>query len=112
MKKLFVVALVMIFATNAHALGRREEGAIIGLGSAFILHEIFGDRNGSYGGYGGYGTRDTYGYGDYGREFPPFRCRGDSVRCAYERGVWEREREIWQKEKDNAYRCGRYGECE
>ena len=107
--KYFIAALFFVFSSNTFALGKTEEGVIIGLGSAFILHEVFGDRQGSY---GGYGTRDTYGYGDYGRQFPPFRCRGDSVRCAYERGVWEREREIWLKEKDEAYRCGRYGDCE
>ena len=105
--KYFIAMLVAVFSSQTFALGKTEEGVIIGLGGAYILHEIFGERSDrNYGGYG------DYGYGNTSREFPPFRCRGDSVRCAYERGVWEREREIWQKEKDHAYRCGRYGECE
>ena len=43
-------------------------------------------------------------------EFPPFRCSGNSVTCAYERGKWEREHEEWMKAKDRAYQCGRYPE--
>jgi len=109
--KYFISALVisMLFASNANALGKREEGVLIGLGSAILIGSVMNNDRSYGGGDYGYG-----GYGNYGNrgEFPPFRCRGDSVRCAYERGVWEREREIWQREKDTAYRCGRYGECE
>ena len=94
----------LVFSTHANALGKREEGVLIGLGSAILVGSVLRDRN-----QGG-----DYGYGRYGdrNEFPPFRCRANSVQCAYERGVWEREREIWMQEKDAAVRCGRFGECD
>ena len=99
----YLVASIF-FSTNASALGKREEGVLIGIGSAILVSSMTRDRNYSEGdyGYGRYGNRD---------EFPPFRCRSNSVQCAYEMGVWEREREIWLQERDQAYRCGRYGDC-
>lgn len=124
--KYFISALVisMMFASNANALGKREEGVLIGIGSIWALNALSKDRNRDYDreryerwvGTGQYG--DAY-RGDFGQrsrhvqptEFPPFRCYGDSVQCSYERGLWERERDEWLKDKDAAYRCGRYGEC-
>lgn len=104
----FLISFLVVsifFSTHASALGKREEGVLIGIGSALLVGSVMRDRD-----YGG----GDYGYGRYGNrdEFPPFRCRSNSVQCAYERGVWEREREIWLQEKDQAYRCGRYGECD
>ena len=105
MKYLIAAALAvsLLSASNANALGKREEGVLIGLGSAILLNSVY--RNGE--------ARRTGGYGDYGyskTDFPPFRCSGDSVECAYQRGRWEREREIWLQEKEDAYLCGRYPE--
>ena len=105
MKYLIAAALAvsLLSASNANALGKREEGVLIGLGSAILLGSVY--RNGE--------ARRTGGYGDYNysrTDFPPFRCSGDSVECAYQRGRWEREREIWLQEKEDAYLCGRYPE--
>lgn len=111
MKYLIAAALaVSLFSTsNANALGKREEGVLIGLGSAILLGSVY--RNGESRRTGGYGY-PTYGRGyGYGQtDFPPFRCHGNSVDCSYQRGVWEREREIWLQEKEDAYLCGRYPE--
>ena len=105
--KFLISSLVVsiFFSTHVSALGKREEGVLIGIGSAILVGSVMRDRDYSGGdyGYGRYGNRD---------EFPPFRCRSNSVQCAYKRGAWEREREIWLQEKDQAYRCGRYGECD
>ena len=100
-----------LISTNANALGKREEGVLIGIGSAILINSVMRDRE--YIGVSDY-KDDRYGrYGwSTGHEFPTFRCRDNSVQCAYERGVWEREKAIWMKEKDRAYRCGRYGECQ
>ena len=61
----------LVFSTHANALGKREEGVLIGLGSAILVGSVLRDRN-----QGG-----DYGYGRYGdrNEFPPFRCRANSV---------------------------------
>lgn len=111
MKYLIAAALAvsLLSASNANALGKREEGVLIGLGSAILLGSVY--RNGEARRTGGYGY-PTYGRGyGYGQtDFPPFRCHGNSVDCAYQRGVWEREREIWLQEKEDAYLCGRYPE--
>ena len=119
MKYLIAAALAvsLLSASNANALGNREEGVLIGLGSAILLGNVYRNsearQTGSYGdyGYGGYGDDWPKVYGPRGGStFPPFRCRGNSVDCAYQRGVWEREREIWLQAKDDAYMCGRYPE--
>lgn len=114
MKYLIAAALAvsLLSASNANALGKREEGVLIGLGSAILLGNVYRNgevrRTGGYGGGYGYGRGYGYGYGN--TDFPPFRCRGNSVECSYQRGVWEREREIWVQEKQDAYMCGRYPE--
>ena len=105
------IAVSLLSVSNANALGKREEGVLIGLGSAILLGNVYRNgetrrTGGAYGGYGGYGR--GYGYGQ--TDFPPFRCNGNSVDCSYQRGVWEREREIWLQAKDDAYMCGRYPE--
>ena len=112
MKSLILAVLAAtLVSTNANALGKREEGVLIGIGSAILINSVMRDREHS--------DVSDYGYDHHGRyrwsrvnEFPAFRCRDNSVQCAYERGVWERERAIWKQEKDRAYRCGRYGECQ
>lgn len=106
MKYLIAAALAvsLLSASNANALGKREEGVLIGLGSAILLGSVAKNRGGS----GDYGYGRGYGYGN--TDFPPFRCSGNSVDCAYQRGRWEREREIWLQEKEDAYLCGRYPE--
>ena len=111
MKSLILAVLAAtLVSTNANALGKREEGVLIGIGSAILINSVMRDRE--------HNDVSDYGYDHHGRyrwsrvnEFPAFRCRHNSVQCAYERGVWERERAIWKQEKDHAYRCGRYGEC-
>ena len=96
----------LLMSQPAAALGDREEGVLIGIGSLLILDELAG-RDRDVGRIGVFrGNRAT-------RDFPRFRCSSrDAVTCAYERGVWERERELWYKEQHRAYRCGRYGECD
>jgi hypothetical protein len=94
----------LMISQPAAALGDREEGVLIGIGSLLILDEIAERRDvGSFGVWRG--NRPT-------RDFPRFRCSSrDGITCAYERGAWERERELWYQEQARAYRCGRYGEC-
>ena len=83
----------LLMSQPAAALGDREEGVLIGIGSLLILDELAG-RDRDVGRIGVFrGNRAT-------RDFPRFRCSSrDAVTCAYERGVWERERELWYKEQ-------------
>lgn len=100
----FLVIITLAYClsvTTANAIGDKEKGILIGVGSTILLNKVLtNDQNSQY-----------YPHNPNG-EFPPFRCNGDSVQCAYERGKWEREYEQWQKEKDKAYQCGRYGKCD
>ena len=101
MNKLIAIAL-LVFSTNAYSLGQTEEGILYGIG-IYKVFDIINDRR-------EWEPGQTYGSSS---EFPPFRCRGDSVKCAYERGVYERELEEWRDRKNKAYECGRYGKnCE
>ena len=98
----FLVTLAILHAQKANALGDTEEGILWGLG-IYKVYDLITEED-------PWEPGQTYGSSS---EFPPFRCRGDSVKCAYERGVYEREREEWEDRKTKAYECGRYGKnCE
>ena len=117
MKKVILFSTLIaltIFAGSASAIGEREKGVLIGIGTSLLYDRVFRQPQGfpggypGPGGYGGYGAVGTYG------SFPPFRCSApnpQSVQCSYERGQYERARQIHQQERQDAYRCGRYGEC-
>lgn len=104
MKKIsfiFVVVLgiaLLAWSSKSSALGDTEEGILYGIIGTIGLQKVLEPKDSEY-----YPTNPT-------GEFRPFRCSGDSVTCAYERGKWERERIEWQKAKDQAYECGRYPE--
>jgi len=101
MNKLIAIAL-LVFSTNAYALGQTEEGILYGLG-IYKVWDIINEEE-------EWKSGQVYG-NDQG--FPPFRCKGDSIKCAYERGVYEREREEFEDKKNKAYECGRTGRnCE
>ena len=104
MNKLIAIAtlLLSLLSTNVYALGQTEEGILYGLG-IYKVWDIINEQP-------AWEPNQTYG-SDQG--FPPFRCKGDSIKCAYESGVYEREREEWEDKKTKAYECGRTGRnCE
>lgn len=112
MKSLILAVLAAtLVSTNVYALGKREEGVLIGIGSAILINSVMRDRQHNDASDYGNDHHDRYRWSRVA-EFPAFRCRDNSVQCAYERGVWERERAIWIREMDRAYGCGRYGECQ
>lgn len=95
-----LAATVLTFGSNpSKAIGDTEQGVLWGIFGTAVLSEIFSKDD-----------QDQYYPHNPTGEFPPFRCSGDSVTCAYQRGKWEREHEEWMKEKDRAYQCGRYPE--
>lgn len=104
--KRFLLALTAIVllvpSPNVRALGDTEEGILWGLG----IYKVWDMIN----------EEDPWEPGQnrsYGSEFPPFACKGDGVTCAYQRGVYEREKEEWEDRREKAYECGRYGRnCE
>ena len=101
MNKAIAIAL-LVFSTNAYSLGQTEEGILYGLGIYKVWDVITQEEEWK----SGQVYRQDQG-------FPPFRCRGDSIKCAYERGLYEREREEWEDQKTKAYECGRTGRnCE
>ena len=101
MNKVIAIALLLT-STQAVALGDTEEGILYGLG-LYKLYDIITEQP-------DWEPGQTYGSSS---EFPPFRCRGNSIQCSYERGVYEREREEWEDAKQKAYECGRTGRnCE
>ena len=93
-------ALLVVYSNPSYSVGATEQGVLYGVfGTLFLQHINKATKEPEYN-----PTNTT-------AEYPPFRCNGDTVECSYQRGKWEREREEWLKEKDAAYRCGRYGEC-
>ena len=74
-----------LHSSKANAFGDTEEGILYGLG-IYKIYDIITEEE-------PWEPGQTYGTTS---EFPPFRCRGDSVKCAYQRGVYEREREEWE----------------
>lgn len=104
MKQLLAFVIVMSMSPAVFAWGDREQGILTGIGAKIIYDHVTNDR-GYPSSRGGYGQRRT-GY-------PPFRCYGTEIECAYERGVYERERREYEEAKQRAYECGRYGtNCE
>ena len=93
---------LMVPAPKSIALGQTEEGILYGLG----IYKIFDIVT----------EEDPWEPGqsrEYGNDFPPFSCKGSGIDCAYQRGVYEREREEWEDAREKAYECGRYGRnCE
>lgn len=99
---IMALATLLALSTPAQA-GDTERAILYGLAGALLLSEI-DNRNSryAYSQWRGAGHRYRNHVG-----FPRFRCRGDAIRCAYERGVWERELQAWQEAKNRAYWCGR-----
>lgn len=99
-----VAVLTLSIASNASALGKREEGALIGIFGTLLIQSVAEARDQR----NQHNQPMSYPTGSHG-EFPAFRCQGSEVTCAYERGVWERKKEEWEDAKKDAYLCGRYG---
>ena len=94
----FLLVMTILHSSKANALGQTEEGILYGIGIYKIFDIITED--------------DPWQPGQdrsYGGEFPRFSCKGDGIDCAYQRGVYEREREEWEDRREKAYECGRYG---
>ena len=99
----FVLVLGLLTAsTKAQALGDTEEGILYGIGIYKIFDIVTAEDP--------WEPNQTR---EYGNSFPPFSCRGSGIDCAYQKGVYEREREEWEDAREKAYECGRYGRnCE
>ena len=94
----FIFILFLLHSSKANALGQTEEGILYGIGIYKIFDIITEEEPWEPG-------QDR----SYGSEFPPFRCKGSGIECAYQRGVYEREKEEWEDRREKAYECGRYG---
>jgi hypothetical protein len=98
----FIVTLLILHTSKANALGQTEEGILYGLG-IYKIYDIINEED-------PWEPGQSRSYGD---QFPRFSCRGDGIECAYQRGVYEREKEEWEDAREKAYECGRYGRnCE
>jgi hypothetical protein len=103
MKYLISLSIILsLMSTNSYALGDREKGALAGIVGTLVLTEIISDKE-----------RETYpnGYPYLENNQRTFYCHKDEITCAYERGVWERERREFEEAKRRAYECGRTGNC-
>jgi len=100
------LTLASCLATPVQA-GDQERGILYGVLGTVIISEIAESRR--------HRNDHNYRHNPYYRShngggFPPFRCSGNEVRCAYERGVWERELQERHDAKSRAYQCGRHPE--
>ena len=95
-------AILLVPSPEARALGQTEEGILYGIGIYKIFDIITEEEPWEPG-----QNRSV------GSEFPRFSCKGSGIDCAYQKGVYEREREEWEDAREKAYECGRYGRnCE
>ena len=85
----FVLFLFIFSSLPAAALGKREEGVLLGIGGLLLLDAVTeNNRTGVYRGE----TVPT-------ERFPRFRCSGDAITCSYAKGVYDREKEEWYDEQ-------------
>jgi hypothetical protein len=94
----FLMILAILYSGKANALGQTEEGILYGLG-IYKIYDVLTEEE----------PWEAGQTGEYVSGFPPFNCKGDAIHCAYQRGVYEREREEWEDRREKAYECGRYG---
>jgi len=120
MKKLTIAAVIIAALGTATTVEASNTSDKVAIGVAGILiGKVIGERRShrlSHSGYEEYASLGSYGvhsgnWYPYDRGFPSFRCRGDQIQCAYEQGVYERERSAWRADKREAYACGRWGRC-
>lgn len=103
MKKVIIAFVLSMFAVQAHAWGDREQGILVGIGSAILVDKILDSRS----------TAPAPHYPPmYGSTFPPFVCHASEIECAYQKGVYDRQLREYENMKRRAYACGRYGRCE
>jgi len=96
------IVVLMVPSPKSMALGQTEEGILYGIG-IYKIFDIITEEDSWEPGQ----TRE------YGSDFPPFSCKGSGIDCAYQKGVYEREKEEWEDKREKAYECGRYGRnCE
>ena len=98
---ILMIVLCLIVSVDAQALGETERDVLKGAAGLFVLQKIFEKHEEEQARYPGK-------YRPYSR----FYCNKDEVTCAYERGVWERERKEYEEAKRRAYECGYTGRCE
>lgn len=120
MKKLVITTLAAAALFTGSVAKADPSTGVAVIGGMILGHVISesGTYRPYYSGYNDYATAGYYSnvYGrwyPWDRQFPRFRCRGDAVKCSYELGVWERERQAYNEARIRAYECGRYGRrCE
>ena len=94
----FIFVLFLLWSSKANAIGDTEAGILYGLG-IYKIYDLINEEE----------PWEPGQSRDYGNSFPPFRCKGSGIDCAYQRGVYEREKEEWEDAREKAYECGRYG---
>ena len=94
MKNITLAFILTVFSTQSFAWGDKEQGILTGVVGTWLFNKITQHN-------------PNYPQDGYNGRFPQFRCNGDEVQCAYERGVYDRKRKEWEMMKRNAYECGR-----
>lgn len=98
---LVIVFLIIVSLLSMPARGDdKVDGVVIGIAATKLFEAVLEDINNREG--------VIYVPGDVD-DFPPFNCSSeDSVTCAYERGVYDREHKAYKQQKIYAYECGRF----
>lgn len=116
MKKILVSTLAVAALFSGSAAKADPSAVAAGVGGFVLGTIVQQDRYQPVYPYspGGYYSTNAGRWFRWDRSFPRFRCSTprDAVQCSYEFGVWERERQAFQRAKVQAYECGRWGRCE
>ena len=105
--KTVIGIMLLTLAANAYALGEREEAILKFLGGVFIIEKIAEASEEDDGHYHG----EEWHYHKYDYDGHSHRHH-DEVMEAYEKGRRDRARAEHKKRVREAYRCGRYLDCD
>ena len=119
MKKLAIVAVIIAAFGVSQSVEASSTSDKVAIGiTGILVGKLWSDRQSYSPAYPGYEEYSSMGYYSssgtwypFDKRYPRFKCRGNRIDCAYQMGVYERERAAFNEAKKKAYECGRWGRC-
>jgi hypothetical protein len=105
MKRLsIVIAFTALVSAPVYAMNDQVQDALINVGVQSAVSWIITNRQTDP------SVQRQRQYQSSNRsDYPNFVCNSDPVDCSYQQGIYDRNKDQWDKQNSNAYNCGRYG---